>query len=654
MDRRTFLKIIGWGSLSIAAGCSPDDKTLYSLVEAPDDMVTGKATWYASTCRECPAGCGVLAKNREGRVIKLEGNPFHPINLGKLCMRGQSALQGIYNPDRIITPLLKEHDSWRTISYLQAQEILTTKAREAASNGENRVRMLTEVVGDSLQALFEQCLSAWQSVPPLMYEPFAYESLKTANRKTFGVNGLPSYRMEDTDVLVSFGADFLETWLSPVEYARKFKNMHGLRDSEKGRFFQISSYQSLTATNADVWLSCNPGSEGLVALGMIREALELGKGKWLGESLRSSLVRITSSYTMERVVQRSGINAESYQRTLNALLSAQKPLILGTGNVTGGDYSLQTDSAANLLNIIFDPELTLFDFEQRHRVERAAAQADVSAFFNTLKMNEIELLLLNNINPVYSFPTENVLRETLKSDNLFVVSFADFMDETTSLADLIIPVRMPLETWDEYGGKNGLISTLQPAMGRLTDAPFLGDVLLKAAFGESEQTYQEFLVDYLGAKNNIATEQDWIETIQRGGRFADDPVTSPRKSLAYQSIDTDDLEDLFNPIHDYQPAELTILAVPSLRFFDGRGANKPWLCEVPDPLTMVAWLTPVVMHPELFAAKGLQEGDIVRVETNYGRLEGPAYESVGVNPNVVTVAIGQGHEAYGRYADGVE
>ena len=102
MKRRTFLKIIGMGSLSFAPGCtSRPEKNLFSHVEAPEDMVTGKATWYASTCRECPAGCGILAKNREGRVIKVEGNPLHPINRGRLCMRGQASLQGVYNPDRI-------------------------------------------------------------------------------------------------------------------------------------------------------------------------------------------------------------------------------------------------------------------------------------------------------------------------------------------------------------------------------------------------------------------------------------------------------------------------------------------------------------------------------------------------------------------------
>ena len=234
MDRRTFLKIAGMGSLSIAAGCTSEaEKTLYSLVQAPDDMVTGKATWYASTCRECPAGCGILAKNREGRVIKLEGNPLHPINNGKLCMRGQAALQRIYHPDRIKTPLLKNQQGWQPLSFPQALSLLTSKAAKAEQNGSNRVRMLTGIEGDILLNLFAVSLKKWRSSVPLVFEPFAYESLKTANEKVFGLKGLPSYRMENADVLVSLGADFLETWLSPVEYAQKFKGMHALNNGRK-------------------------------------------------------------------------------------------------------------------------------------------------------------------------------------------------------------------------------------------------------------------------------------------------------------------------------------------------------------------------------------------------------------------------------------
>lgn len=240
MNRRTFLKIAGMGSISFAFGCSPPPKKLFSQVQAPDDMVVGNATWYASTCRECPAGCGILAKNREARIVKIEGNPLHPINKGKLCMRGQAALQGLYNPDRLKTAMIKENGQWQSVSFAKAESILQARAAEAAQKGTDRVRMLTETVGSSLMNLMTATLQRLKSGPALVFEPFAYESLKTANDKVFGVDGLVSYHMDQADILVSFGADFLETWLSPVEYAWKFKAMHALKDGNKNLFFQIA------------------------------------------------------------------------------------------------------------------------------------------------------------------------------------------------------------------------------------------------------------------------------------------------------------------------------------------------------------------------------------------------------------------------------
>ena len=472
MNRRTFLKIVGMSSISMAAGCTPDpynqprpDKTLYSLVHAPDDMVTGDASWYASTCRECPAGCGILAKNREGRVIKVEGNPLHPINQGKLCMRGQAAVQGLFNPDRINTPLLKENGGWRPITFKEAGDILKTKAAAAAGAGPNRVRMLTEVVGTSLEKLFKESLRRWKSDGPLFYEPFAYESLKAANEAVFNVKGLPSYRMEDADVLIGFGADFLETWLSPVEYARKFKTMHALQNGRKGLFFHIGPHMALTAANADFWLACRPGSEAVLAFGLIGEALRSGRFNDSTTPLRAEIENATAPYTKDRVVELTGVGVENYERLITALREAKNPLVLGTGAAAAGPNALQTDLAVNYLNWLLNPQLPLHDFAQRHRVETAATRAEFLAFFEALDQEPVDLLLLNNVNPVYTNPTTGDIERILKKEALFVVSFSNFMDDTTAMADLVLPVSLPLEAWDEYGGKLGIVSTLQPAMG---------------------------------------------------------------------------------------------------------------------------------------------------------------------------------------------
>ena len=407
MDRRTFLKVTGLGSVAFAGGCTPDsENNLFTLVKAPDDMVTGKAAWYATTCRECPAGCGVLAKNREGRVIKLEGNPLHPVNRGKLCVRGQAALQGLYNPDRLSKPLLKTDTGWQPIDFEAAQSLVRQRVLQAAEKGANRIAMLSEVVGDALQALITKTLAHHQATPPLVFEPFAFESLKFAHRRLFGRPILPSYRMEQADLLLSFGADFLETWLSPVEYARKFSIMHRYEAGNKGAFFHVSPFQSLTAASADQWLACRPGREVVVILGLIQRALQKGRGTRLPGSIYKSLGRLTYQYPLSRVAHLSGLDESDLEKLSDRLNAAQKPLALGAHTTADGASSVAVDLAALMLNAVMDPDFTLYDFARRHRVETAHARRDVVRFFQKFENDPIDLLLLNNVNPHYSLPAD--------------------------------------------------------------------------------------------------------------------------------------------------------------------------------------------------------------------------------------------------------
>ncbi|MBW2407987.1 MAG: 4Fe-4S dicluster domain-containing protein [Deltaproteobacteria bacterium] len=646
MDRRTFLKIAGIGSVAITAGCTSEaDKTLFSLVHAPDDMVTGKAACYATTCRECPAGCGIIAKNREGRIIKIEGNPLHPINNGKLCMRGQSALQRVYHPDRIKTPLIKDKETWRPMSFSKALALLKNKVAGAAKKGPNRVRMLTEIEGESLLKLFAQSLEKWRSSGPLVFEPFAYESLKSANEKVFGLNGLVSYNLQDADLLVSFGADFLETWLSPVEYAQKFKDMHAQKNEGKHLFFHISPYQSLTAANADQWMPCAPGGETAVVLALINEVLKLGRGQHLTASFRSILVRTVSPYTRIDAARYSGMSGEHFQMLLSRLMESSMPLILGTGTGSSGGDDLQTNVAVNLLNLILEPELTLFDFVNRHRVEIAAKRSEVIDFFKALKEEPVEMLILNNINPAFSLPPETGVKDALKGKLPFVVSFTNIMDETAQHADLVFPVALPLETWGEYEGKTGIGSTLQPAMGKLTHAPDIGDVFLEIAFDHDPlvHNFKTYLFEYLVKRDGIRDQKDRLQLFRQGGTYNSRPSGRWGGAVSHAVTDVFDIKASLN-------SELVFVAAPSIRFFDGRGAHLPWLCEIPDPLTKVAWHTPVQMHPTTMAKNGLVQGDVVRIQSQWGQLEAPVYKSEGLRSNVLVMSIGQGHTAYGRYA----
>jgi len=648
MNRRTFLKLAGLGSVSFAAGCSPESpKYLYSLVQAPDDMVTGKATWYASTCRECPAGCGIIARNREGRVVKVEGNPLHPLNRGKLCMRGQAALQAVYNPDRLKTPLLKEKDGFVPIGFDRAQALLKTKVWEAARRGPERVRLMTEVVGEGQMEIFRSALKNWNSLPPVVFEPFAYEALKAANREVFGVDGLVSYRLDQADVLLAFGAEFLETWLSPVEYAWKFKAMHAARGPEKGFFFLVSPFQTLTGANADRWLACAPGTEAVVALGLVRQMLDIRRGQHLPPDLRDALLKATEAYPQEAVLKLSGIPLAQYEQLVVRLAETRRPLVLGAGSGQSDANGLITNLAANLLNLLLDPQLSLIDATNRHRVETATRRADVLEVLKALSAGKADVLILNNANPVFSLPPESGAKAALETPELFVVSLSNFLDETSQRADLILPASLPLETWDDYSGWSSLVSTLQPAMGRITEAPHLGDLFLDVGFEtRPAPDYKTYIAERLRKTGRIRNELDWVQTLQQGGIFppAGQTAGSPPKMMPER------LPQALAVPYQPPPAGMAFTASPSVRFFDGRGANRPWLCEIPEPISRVAWQSPVWVHPDTARANGFDQADVLRVTTRAGSLEAPAYVTEVVRPGLLVMGIGQGHTSYGRYA----
>ena len=213
MDRRRFLKVLGatGGGAAALSGCGIGPEPTEYLVPylvAPEEQVPGTATYYATTCRECGAGCGLHAKVREGRVIKLEGNPESPINNGRLCSRGQAALQGLYNPDRVTDPMARgSGGDWQKLTWDDAITRLATRVKEARGQG---IVFVTGLETGS----FGELVDAWVKDiggRRVAYEPFGFEALREGNRLAFGTSAVPLYDFANARYIVSFGADFMET-----------------------------------------------------------------------------------------------------------------------------------------------------------------------------------------------------------------------------------------------------------------------------------------------------------------------------------------------------------------------------------------------------------------------------------------------------------
>ena len=266
MDRRRFLSVVGVTGAggAVLTGCSTDQvaKLVPYLVQ-DEHQVPGIPTVYASSCTECSAGCGLHVVTREARPIKLEGNPEHPVNAGKLCARGQAGLQGLYHPDRLRGPMRRgaggfEPVSWDDAIALLAQQVGSARGRVAVLSGAGR-------------GTFDDLLGAWAAAVGgrvVRWEPFGHEPMREANRRVFGRDELPAHDFAAARYILSFGADFLETWLSPLENQRGYAASHGFHDGTMAKHVAFSPRRDLTGLNADAWHGIRPGSEAALALAM--------------------------------------------------------------------------------------------------------------------------------------------------------------------------------------------------------------------------------------------------------------------------------------------------------------------------------------------------------------------------------------------------
>lgn len=661
IPRRDFFKILGAGGASTAVlGCSPDSpERLMPYLTPPEGSIPGTATWYATVCRECPAGCGVLARTREGRVIKVEGNPTHPVNQGKLCARGQAALQGLYNPDRLRQPMFRAEDGqFRPLSWEDAEARLATRLTALHQEGRGeRVAFITSHLTGSLDTLIHTWMAALGSTQHLRYEAFAYDPLRAANGLTFGQETIPTYDLAKAQMLLAFGTDFLETWLSPVAYARDFVAMRAHYQGRMGTFVYVGPRLSLTAANADDWIAPKPGSEGFLALGMIHVILAEGGAAPIPAAEQQQLAELVQPYTPAHVAHLTEISEGTIYRLARLFLRARPSLALGGGVAMTGSNATATCVAINLLNYVAGNIGTTVRFGPTSHPTTASSYHQLVQLVDAMQAGRIEVLMLYEANPLFTLPESVALRQALQKVPQ-IVSFSSVVDETTTMAHLVLPDHTPLESWGDVRPWQGVHGLMQPVMRPLLQTRAVGDVLLSLARQMPAAMAQHFphptFYAYLrhtwqAVRQHLAPKLDfdtfWQQALQRGGVWEEVqtlPVTLNDKvfQLPLPEAHLDGDIDATLSLHLY----------PLLHHFDGRGANRPWLQESPDPMTHIVWDNWLEIHPTTARRLQLTAGDVVRVTSPYGAIELPVHIYEWIRPDVVAAPLGQGHTALGRYA----
>jgi anaerobic selenocysteine-containing dehydrogenase len=659
-NRRDFLKVLGWGGTAVAlSGCGngmveSGKETVVSYVETNDYMIPSISVYFNSTCAQCDAGCSIMGRVREGRVLKLEGNPNSAINRGKTCGLGQAGVQHHYNPDRVREPLLRTGDQGEAISWDKAHALIADKLKGVSGE---EIAFLTGGMSGHLKVLMGNYLDSFGCKNHFVYEAIAPAVVRAANKKSYGVE-MPRFNINKAKVVLSFGADFLGAWVSPVNFSQQYAQFRKGVNGQRGVLIQVESKMTITGANADRWLAVRPGTEGILALGIIH-ALGTATGE---------VAAAVKGYDKERVSRDTGVSAEQIDK-IAALLKTRTPSLVLVGSAAEGyAHGSQNAAAINLLNQVLG--------NVGKTVEGAAIvpfPQMMPATGNTValkKLNEglnagkYKVLFSYATNPVFTAPGAMKFKENMAKAS-FKVAFAHYLDETAMQADLVLPLDSALEDWGtqvpEYMAEGAQINIQQPLMEKLHPGTRgMGDILLALIKQRRPADYKNFddFYAYLrsavlhnkGALGGSGVADDdifWNETLSKGIvklPGAAHASLSARSGAAALSLPAPAAIDAQYPL------QLIPHVNASLR--DGRNANQPWLQESPDPLTTIVWDSWVEIHPKKAAELGIVEGDIVEVTGKNGSVKVQAYIFPGIHPDAISIPIGRGHDAMGRYAKG--
>ncbi|MBC7876055.1 MAG: molybdopterin-dependent oxidoreductase [Anaerolineales bacterium] len=688
-SRRDFLKLAGVGTVTtVLTGCIAQKEVKREpYMQMPEYNYNGQSTYYATTCRECAAGCGLVVRTMQGRAIKTEGNVNNPLNLGKTCARGQATLHGLYNPDRVRgpikhargeslyeTPVDPDADDFKNAdSNMSWEDALQVVADALKNNKPEEIAFLMGTASDHLFDLVTDLANATGINAPVRFSALnMFESratLSQAAENLLGEAGLPFFDVGGAQVVFSFGANFLETWLSPVSYTRGFAGLRESKTKLRGTFVQFESRMSSTAGKADEWIPLRPGTEAMVALAI---------GRLVSELRGNPLPRAFSDIEPLDVAAKSGIKLETLEHLAEMFASSTGALAIPGGAALGQSNGLAVAEAVLALNAVSDnfgkPGGVFLSPIAPNQTEyqRPASAKEMQEFTQQMADGKFKVLFVHGVNPIFELPASLNFKDALKNVEQ-VISFATFPDEMAVEADYVFPDRHGLESWGYQrvatGAAQPVLSGLQPVVSGvykpdstelLYDARATADVLIAAAqladgkFADALPFQDE--VEFLHSKvSSLMTEADgffsaadadtFIAYFQQNGGWwkLSDARGAPnvadvlnRNISGAESEFAGEGEFFFIPFVSPTLAEA--------------GANKPWLQELPDPTTTVMWNTWAEINPETAHELGIENDDVVKITSEAGELEVPVYLYPAIRPDTIAIPFGQGHTAYGRYA----
>ena len=677
LSRRNFLAWAGIAATgAIACDLFDDELRVQSPALIPEDLVSGRDNWYATYDLSAPGGQGVLVRVMEGRAKKVRGNPRFPTNQGKQSPAADAMLQSLYHPDRIAGPMLRNgprgSGSFRPITW---EEALNRFNAAVDANG-SRMLLVTEARKCSFAKICSGFAEAFGGRHVSFGGAADDAAYRAAVRDVMGSDSLPYHDIANAETLVSFGSDFLSTWGSPTAYSVGYGKFRSGSTGHRGTHIHFGARYSMTAANADRWIPIAPGAEGYAAMAMAWaiaqshpessyvQAItgEAGPGALSafapdanagilqipdavlgGQSLNDFFYGMAHDYAAHGgLAIGGGGEAAAYS---NGRFNASAALLVNhlMGNL-GHEGGLLPDPGSPISDAPTTAPLVSLD-------EWRLIAADIAT-------GATGLVIVHNADPAHGLPAGVGMSEALRNENVAIISASPFIDDTSVMADLLIPDRAALEDWgddlpDPMPGYH-VYAVQQPVVNPLPDLDprSFPDVLINAAtdLGRADAMPAASYEEMIRANVEDTLGADFNETLKYGGWWNEDSGghgPGPSSSLL------SDIVSMAAPAEMHGSGDFQLLPFAHNTVLDGRNAHLPWAQNAPDPITTVAWQTWVEINEHQGGDEmGLREGDVVNITTSSGTIQALVYLNPGMPPGIAAVPMGGGRMAGSEFATG--
>lgn len=614
-NRRDFLKFFGFSISAVALAACHKAPVKYAIpyIEKPQNITPGNPNFYASTCASCTSGCGMIVKTREGRPIKLDGSNESPISSGALCAAGQAGILSMYDINRLANPLEngEEQSDWTKID----KKISSKLTSIAATFGGIRI-----VTSTNNSPSFANAVNIFKQKYPtsevVTYDAISYSGLLIANEKSFGKRVIPGYNFDKAEVIVSFGADFLGTWISPVEYTKQWTKNRNPKNGSMSKHYQFESILSLTGSNADVRIPLKESKEGIYVISLYNEIAKL------------------AGVAQLPITQNAELAGNAIKNSAKDLFAAKgKSLVVSKSN--NADVQIMV----NGINLMLGNYGTTIDLDN-YSNQSKFVEADFEKFVSDLSSGAVKGVIFVNSNPVYSYHNYSKLTESLKNAEL-VISTSISKDETGNFAGFICPDNHFLESWGDAEPKNGLVSFTQPTISPVFNTRQVIESLLTwaGAMAESANAY-----NFVKSTWSAMGDDVWNKSIHDG--ILSKPLL-PATIPSFVANIGDSANNIVSSLPKSDEPEMILYQKVGLR--DGSMANNPWVHEMPDPISKVCYDNYLSVSKADADKNGFEQNDVVNVSVN-GILinEIPVLIQPGQAQGTYAIALGYGRTQSGK------